>query len=41
MSAVELVDHAQWSGERGDGEGVGRGGHTVGVERVGELESGW
>ena len=38
---MELVGHAQWFGESSDGEGVGRGGHTVGVEKVGELESGW
>ena len=38
---MELVGHAQWLGEGGDGECVGRGGHTVGVEKVGELENGW
>ena len=38
---MELVGHAQCLGEIGDGEGVVRGGHTVGVEKVGELEGGW
>ena len=36
---MELVSHAQCLGEIGDGEGVVRGGHTVGVEKVGELGS--
>ena len=38
---MELGDHAQCSEESGGGEGVGKGGHTVGVEKVGELEHGW
>ena len=40
-SAVELVGHAQWLEESGDREGVGRGRHTAGVEKVRELENGW
>ena len=38
---MELVGHAQCLEEIGDGEGVVRGGHTVGVEKVGALENGW
>ena len=38
---MELGGHAQWLKESGGGEDVGRGGHTVGVEKVGELENGW